>query len=109
MPLDIGQIPNPGSLPGDFHAGSADVNVSDARVVIPQLLGEKDRVIAGATACNEYAKSISETLAPAEAEVIQLSKRLLFGDHQTPGFVVRIAQRKRILLILSAHIGCVIG
>ena len=83
MPLDIVQIPNPAPLLGDIHAGPTDVYVGDARIVMSQLLGEKDRVIACAATRHEHAKVVPETLSPAETKVIQLTQRILLGDHQS--------------------------
>ena len=66
-------------------------------------------MITGAAAGHQHAKPAPEALPPAEAEVTQLPQGLLLGDYQTSGLVPRVAQRKRILLILGPHVGRVLG
>ena len=103
------RISNPAALLGNFHAGAADVYVGDARIVVLQLLDEKDRVIACAASRHERAKTIAKTLSPTEAVVIQLAQTVLIRDHQSFGFVAGIPQGERIVLVLRAHAGRVVG
>ena len=45
----------------------------------------------------------------AEAVVIQLGQTILIRNHQSFGFVARIPQGKRILLVLRTHIRRIVG
>lgn len=109
VPRDVVELANPGTFLRDLQAGTADVDVGDACIVIPKLLGEEDRVVPCAAACNEYAKSVRETLPSGEAVVIQLGKAVVLGDDQSFGLVLRVTERERIVFVLCTHVGCVVG
>ena len=109
MPFDVAQLADSPSLPGDVHAGATDVYVGNARIVIPQLLGQKDRVVAGAATRHKHAKSIAEILTPTETVMIQLAETILVRDHQSFGLVAGIPQGERKILVQGAHFGRVVG